>query len=91
MFTAWQRRRHDQGPIRFRPPWQYLVKRIISEFEVSLMIRTAPSKRDRVLLEVAYVGGLRVSELVNLSWSDVLPRDEGRVQLSITGKGGKVR
>jgi integrase/recombinase XerD len=26
-----------------------------------------------------------------LTWADVLPRDEGRVQLSITGKGGKVR
>jgi hypothetical protein len=26
-----------------------------------------------------------------LSWSDVLPRDEGPLQLSITGKGGKVR
>jgi integrase/recombinase XerD len=42
------------------------------------------------LVEVTYAGGLRVSELVNLTWSDVLPRDE-RVQLSITGKGGKVR
>jgi integrase/recombinase XerD len=44
-----------------------------------------------VLLEVAYAGGLRVSKLVALNWADVLPRDEGRVQLSITGKGGKVR
>jgi integrase/recombinase XerD len=43
-----------------------------------------------VLLEVLYAAGLRVSEVVALTWSDVLPRDE-RVQLSITGKGGKVR
>jgi site-specific recombinase XerD len=43
-----------------------------------------------VLLEVTYAGGLRVSELVALAWADVLPRDE-RVQLSITGKGGKAR
>jgi len=67
-----------------------LAKRIITEVEVGLLIRAAPSKRDRVLLEVAYAGGLRVSELVGLTWSDVLPRDE-RVQLSIVGKGGKVR
>jgi integrase/recombinase XerD len=40
---------------------------------------------------VVYAGGLRVSELVAITWADVLPRDEGRVQLSITGKGGKVR
>jgi integrase/recombinase XerD len=42
------------------------------------------------MLEVIYAGGLRVSETVDLTWSDVLPRDD-RVQLSITGKGGKVR
>ncbi len=67
-----------------------LAKRIITEVEVGLLIRAAPSKRDRVLLEVIYAGGLRVSETVALTWSDVLTRDE-RVQLSITGKGGKVR
>jgi site-specific recombinase XerD len=67
-----------------------LAKRIMSEVEVSLLIRAAPSKRDRVMLEVIYAGGLRVSETVGLTWSDVLPRDD-RVQLSILGKGGKVR
>jgi site-specific recombinase XerD len=67
-----------------------LAKRIITEVEVGLLIRAAPSKRDRVLLEVIYAGGLRVSETVALTWADVLPRD-ARVQLSITGKGGKVR
>jgi integrase/recombinase XerD len=67
-----------------------LAKRIMSEVEVSLLIRAAPSKRDRVLLEVIYAGGLRVSETVGLTWADVLIRDD-RVQLSITGKGGKVR
>jgi integrase/recombinase XerD len=68
-----------------------LAKRIISPAEVGMLIRAAPSKRDRALLEVAYAGGLRVSEIVALTWADVLPRDQGRVQLSITGKGGKVR
>ena len=68
-----------------------LAKRIISETEVALLIRAAPSKRDRVLLEVGYAGGLRVSELVGLTWADVLPRDKDQVQLSITGKGGFVR
>ena len=29
-----------------------------------------------------------MAEIVGLDWADVLPRDEGRVQLSITGKGG---
>jgi integrase len=31
------------------------------------------------------------AEVLALSWADVLPRDQGRLQLSITGKGGKVR
>jgi integrase/recombinase XerD len=67
-----------------------LAKRIISEVEVGLLIRAAPSKRDRVLIEVIYAGGLRVSETVALTWADGVARGE-RVQLSITGKGGKVR
>src|SRR4029077_15550996 len=58
----------------------------MSEVEVSLLIRAARSKRDRVLLEVSYARGLRVSETVALTWADVLPRDN-RVQLSILGKG----
>ena len=36
-----------------------LAKRIITPAEVGLLIRAAPSKRDRVLLEVVYAGGLR--------------------------------
>jgi len=67
-----------------------LAKRIIPEVDVKLLLRAAPSRRDRILLEVTYAGGLRFSEVVALAWADVLPRDE-HVQLSITGKGGKVR
>jgi integrase/recombinase XerD len=68
-----------------------VAKRIISPSQVALLIRAARTKRDRVLVEVAYAGGLRVSELVALTWADVLPREEGRVQLNVTGKGNKVR
>ena len=35
-------------------------------------IRAARSRRDRVLLAVLYAGGLRISELVGLSWADVI-------------------
>ena len=68
-----------------------LAKRIIPEVEVHLLIRGARTKRDRVLLEVLYAGGLRVSELAALSWSDVLPRENGQVQLNVLGKGGVER
>src|SRR5215471_5182622 len=68
-----------------------LAKRIIPEVEVHLLMRGARTKRDRVLLEVLYAGGLRVSELAGLTWLDVLARDKGQVQLSVVGKGGVVR
>lgn len=67
------------------------AKRIASETEIALVIRAAPTKRDRLLLQVGYAGGVRVSELVSLTWGDVLPREQERVQLSIVGKGGKLR
>jgi integrase len=55
---------------------------------VHLWVRLIPKSSGRWF--VVRGGGLRVSEAVALTWSDVLPRDD-RVQLSITGKGGKVR
>ena len=42
----------------------------MSEVEVGLLIRAAPSKRDRVLLEVIYAGGLPVGPTIgsNGAW-----------------------
>jgi site-specific recombinase XerD len=68
-----------------------IAKRLLSEVEVGLLIRAAPTKRDRILLQTAYAAGLRVSEIVGLRWNDVIIRGDGRIQLSILGKGGKVR
>jgi integrase/recombinase XerD len=67
-----------------------MTKRIISEVEVGLLIRAAKTKRDRVLIQVAYGGGLRPQEVVDLTGAMVIDRGE-LLQLSITGKGGKVR
>jgi site-specific recombinase XerD len=63
-----------------------LAKRIISEVDVALLVRGARTKDDRVLLEVLYAGGLRVSEVASLAWADVLMRDKGQVQLSIQAR-----
>ena len=54
-------------------------------------MRAARTKRDRVLLEVLYAGGLRVAEVVALSWADVLPRNKGQVRLTVVGKGDVTR
>jgi integrase/recombinase XerD len=63
----------------------------MGELEVRMLIRAANPGRDRLMLEVAYFGGLRVSELVSLTWSQVVRRDDGQVQLSIVGKGDRSR
>jgi site-specific recombinase XerD len=68
-----------------------IAKRIIGETAVAILIRSAPSKRDRLLLQVAYAAGLRVSELVALRWADVIERGDGRVQLHVIGKGQRER
>jgi integrase/recombinase XerD len=77
--------------VKAPPRGAELAKRIMPEVDVALLIRAARTARDRVLLEVAYGGGLRVSELVALTWADVLSGKGGRAQLSITGKGSVVR
>lgn len=76
--------------VKSAPRGAQLAKRIIPEVDVKLLIRAARTERDRVLLAVAYAGGLRVSELVGLTWADVILRGE-QVQLSVTGKGDAVR
>lgn len=68
-----------------------IAKRILPEVDVVLLLRAAVKPRDRLLLAVAYGGGLRVCELVALSWADVLSGRGGKAQLSIIGKGGVVR
>ena len=69
-----------------------LAKRIISEIDVGLLIKAAKKPRDRLLIQVGYYGGLRVSELVGLTWGDLIERDAGHLQIaSLVGKGGKVR
>jgi integrase/recombinase XerD len=68
-----------------------VAQRILGELEVRDVIKHAKSGRDRLMLQVAYFGGLRVSELVSLTWSQVIRRDSGEAQLSIVGKGDKAR
>ena len=67
------------------------AQRLLSQVDLHLLLRAARSKRDRLMLEVAYSGALRVSELAGLTWSQVIPRETGEAQLAIVGKGDKPR
>jgi len=71
-----------------------LHERILTEDEVQRLISTqfkTDQKRNELILKLLYATGMRVSELCNLEWSKVVDRDNGCCQLSIIGKGGRVR
>ena len=102
-FYKWlllDRRIHHDPTINIESPkaWKVLPKSL-AEPEVAEMLERAnmaaehpqaraTALRDRAILELLYAGGLRVSEVTDLSTSD-LALDLGRVQ--VRGKGDKER
>jgi integrase/recombinase XerD len=76
--------------VKLRPNRDTLAQRILDESEVARLIDAAPEGRDRVLLKLLYVSGVRVSEVCGLKWCDALARQEGG-QVTVFGKGGKTR
>ena len=84
--------RFSAGPlIKLRKTGRVVAQRIMSELATRKLIDAGKPGRDRLLLDVGYFGGLRVTELVTLEWRQVIPQGQRRVQLEITGKGDKVR
>jgi site-specific recombinase XerD len=77
--------------IKLRKAPRRIAQRLLSQVELHLLLRAARSNRDRLMLEIAYFGALRVSELASLTWSQVIPRETGEAQLAIVGKGDKPR
>src|SRR5512145_1334379 len=63
--------------IKLKKAPRQIAQRLLGELDVRMLIRAARPDRDRVMLEVAYFGGLRVSELVALTWNQVISRDSG--------------
>jgi integrase/recombinase XerD len=68
-----------------------LSERILTESEVIAMIALEKNPRDRAMLRLFYLAGLRVSELVAVKWEDLSPRENGEAQVSVFGKGRKTR
>jgi site-specific recombinase XerD len=54
------------------------------------MIALEKCERNRIILLLLYSSGLRVSELCQLMWKDLKPRDD-LGQVTVLSKGGKVR
>ncbi len=67
-----------------------LNERILMAEEVKQLINAADTERNRLILVLLYILGLRISELVGLNWSDFRPNDEN-VTVTIFGKGHKTR
>ncbi len=96
-FYAWLRReqriKDDPTALIEAPKLGRPLPRILSESEVEALL-TAPDittvlgLRDRAMLEVLYATGLRVSELVNLT---VTQMNLQQGVLRVTGKGNKER
>jgi integrase/recombinase XerD len=76
--------------VKLRPNRDSLAQRILEESEVAKLIEAAPEGRDRGLLKLLYVSGVRVSEVCGLKWCDAVPRAEGG-QITVFGKRGKTR
>jgi integrase/recombinase XerD len=76
---------------KLKPVLADRARRIMSEPDMFLL-RSAEGARDALLLETGYYGGLRVSELVSLTWGRLLDREDGKMQIAgLVGKGGKER
>jgi len=63
-----------------------LHERLLDEAEVTGMIKEAASGRDRILLRLLYLSGLRISEAVGIRWIDL-----GPAGISVVGKGSRAR
>lgn len=67
-----------------------LSERILDEDEVRRMVASETNSRNKLMLQLLYVAGVRVSELVGLKWGDAHPH-RGAGQITVFGKGGKTR
>lgn len=78
------------APIRLPRIKQTLAERILDIDAVLHMLALERNPRNKALLRLLYLGGLRISEACGLRGRDLAPRDAAG-QVTIFGKGGKTR
>ena len=78
------------APVRQPAVKHALAERIIAEADVHRLLALEANPRNRALLAVLYIAGVRISEAAGLLWRDTQPRDDAG-QLTVFGKGGKTR
>lgn len=67
-----------------------LAERILSEADVQRMVQMETNGRNRMMLRLLYMGGLRREELCTLRVRDMRKHGKGG-KLTVFGKGGKTR
>lgn len=77
-------------PVELPKDRETLAERILSESEVLKLIALEPKERNRIALRFLYETGCRVSEMCQLKWKHLKPR-EGSGQVNIFGKGSQTR
>jgi integrase/recombinase XerD len=82
--------RFDVGrPLKLPKYKDELAERILSEAEIHRIIELEHQPRNRLLLRLLYLSGIRVSEICRLTWSNMNTRDNNQGQMTIFGKGSK--
>jgi len=66
-----------------------LNERLLTELEVQMMIALETNPRNRAILRLLYLGGLRASELCQLTWNNLQLRGNSG-QVTVLGKGQRV-
>jgi integrase/recombinase XerD len=68
-----------------------LTERILEEEDVQRLIAGESSPRNKLMLQLLYLAGVRVDELIGLCWRDLQVRRGGGGQITVFGKGRKTR
>lgn len=76
--------------VRLKASRDALAERIVPEADLHRMLAFETDPRNRVLLRFLYVTGLRVSEVVALTWQNLVPHGDGGL-VNVFGKGGRTR
>lgn len=83
---------HNVGTLlKVSMPKQDVTQRNLSEYQALALIEAAQEERDRLLMRLLYKTGCRISELIQLRWSDILDYGTGAGIIRVTGKGNRER
>lgn len=66
--------------------WEVIPRKSLTRFQLERLRRACKSKRDLAVVDVLYSTGCRVTELVNMKFSDI---NEAEKSINIIGKGKK--